>query len=153
MYQHFGIQARHPKRQKKRPIHGIKTVDVTRGKSGYGFTISGQHPCVLSVIVPESPADVAGLKTGDYVVSVNNWNVTMFPHDDVVTMVGMSVGTLTLQVAENYYSSDSSEDEYPHRIKARYPNTVVTRRLSEGYTLAVKVRKVSTIYVFNACEV
>jgi hypothetical protein len=29
----------------------------------------------------------------------------------------------------------------------------VTRRLSEGYTLAVKVRKVSTIYVFNACEV
>jgi regulator of G-protein signaling len=134
-------------------MHGIKTVDVTKGNAGYGFTISGQHPCVLSVIVPGSPADVVGLKTGDYVVSVNNRNVTMSPHDDVVTMVGMSAGTLTLQVAENYYSSDSSEDEYPHRIKARYPNTVVIRRLSEGYTLAVKVRKMSTIYVFIASEV
>ncbi|XP_056005277.1 regulator of G-protein signaling 12-like isoform X4 [Ostrea edulis] len=133
MYQLSGPQASHPKRRKKRPIHGIKTVDVTRGKSGYGFTISGQHPCVLSVIVPGSPADVAGLKTGDYVVSVNNQNVTKFPHDDVVRMVGMSTGTLTLQVAENYNSSDSSEDEYHHRNKARYPNRIRPRHASNRH--------------------
>lgn len=133
MYQHSGPQASHPKRRKKRPIHGIKTVDVTRGKSGYGFTISGQHPCVLSVIVPGSPADVAGLKTGDYVVSVNNQNVTKYPHDDVVRMVGMSTGTLTLQVAENYNSSESSDDEYHHRNKARYPNRVRPRHASNRH--------------------
>ena len=133
MYQHSGPQASHPKRRKKRPIHGIKTVDVTRGKSGYGFTISGQHPCVLSVIVPGSPADVAGLKTGDYVVSVNNQNVTKYPHDDVVRMVGMSTGTLTLQVAENYNSSESSDDEYHHRSKARYPNRVRPRHASSRH--------------------
>ncbi|XP_061194561.1 regulator of G-protein signaling 12-like isoform X2 [Saccostrea echinata] len=134
MYPHLGPQASHPKRRKKRPIHGMKTVDVTRGKSGYGFTISGQHPCVLSVIVPGSPADVAGLKTGDYVVSVNNQNVTKFPHDDVVRMVGISTGTLTLQVAENYNSSDSSDDEYHHRNKARYPNRVRPRHASSRHS-------------------
>ncbi|XP_060064951.1 regulator of G-protein signaling loco-like isoform X2 [Ylistrum balloti] len=117
----------HTKRRKKRPIHGTKTVSVTRGRSGYGFTISGQHPCVLSCIVGGSKAEEAGLKAGDYLVSVNNENVTKAPHDDVVRMVGMSTGTLTLQVAENYNSSDSSDDEYHHRTKARYPNRVRTR--------------------------
>ncbi|KAK3095660.1 hypothetical protein FSP39_017255 [Pinctada imbricata] len=124
--------ASQPKRRKKRPIHGVKTVEVTRGKSGYGFTISGQNPCVLSVIVPGSPADVAGLKSGDYLVAVGNRNVTKEPHDDVVRMVGMSTGTLVLQVAENYNSSDSSDDEYQHRHKARYPNRVRSRHATTG---------------------
>ncbi|XP_021378648.1 regulator of G-protein signaling 12-like isoform X2 [Mizuhopecten yessoensis] len=122
----------HSKRRKKRPIHGTKTVSVTRGRSGYGFTISGQHPCVLSCIVGGSKAEEAGLKAGDYLVSVNNENVTKAPHDDVVRMVGMSTGTLTLQVAENYNSSDSSDDEYHHRTKARYPNRVRTRAPGVG---------------------
>ncbi|XP_033757456.1 LOW QUALITY PROTEIN: regulator of G-protein signaling loco-like [Pecten maximus] len=122
----------HTKRRKKRPIHGTKTVSVTRGRSGYGFTISGQHPCVLSCIVGGSKAEEAGLKAGDYLVSVNSENVTKAPHDDVVRMVGMSTGTLILQVAENYNSSDSSDDEYHHRTKARYPNRVRTRAPGGG---------------------
>ena len=112
----------HPKRRKKRPIHGVKTVDVTRGKSGYGFTISGQHPCVLSCIVNNSPADRVGLRPGDYLMSVNGQDVSKFGHDEVVRMVGLSTGTLTIQVAENYNSSDSSDDEYHPRTKNKYPS-------------------------------
>ena len=138
-HHHTGGTASQPKRRKKRPIHGVKTVEVTRGKSGYGFTISGQNPCVLSVIVAGSPADVAGLKSGDYLVSVGNRNVTKEPHDDVVRMVGMSTGTLVLQVAENYNSSDSSDDEYHHRHKARYPNRVRSRHASSGTKPSEKV--------------
>ena len=114
----------HPKRRKKRPIHGVKTVDVTRGKSGYGFTISGQHPCVLSCIVNNSPADRVGLRPGDYLMSVNGQDVSKFGHDEVVRMVGMSTGTLTIQVSENYNSSDSSDDEYHPRTKSKYPSRV-----------------------------
>ena len=114
----------HPKRRKKRPIHGVKTVDVTRGKSGYGFTISGQHPCVLSCIVNNSPADRAGLRPGDYLMSVNGQDVSKFGHDEVVRMVGISTGTLTIQVAENYNSSDSSDDDYHPRTKSKYPSRV-----------------------------
>ncbi|XP_070209927.1 regulator of G-protein signaling 12-like isoform X2 [Littorina saxatilis] len=123
------------RRRKKRPMgHGIKNVQVSRGRSGYGFTISGQHPCVLSCIVGGSPADLAGLKAGDYLYFVNGLNVSHAPHDDVVRMVGQSTGTLDLQVAENYNSSDSSEDDYPPRSKSRYPNRVRFRQpqQSEG---------------------
>ena len=126
-----GSSGGHPKRRKKRPIHGLKTVDVTRGKSGYGFTISGQHPCALSNIVKDSPAERAGLKAGNYLVAVNNINISKAPHDDVVRMVGTSTGTLILQVAENYNSSDSSDDEYRHRTKARYPNRIRSRHGSK----------------------
>ena len=59
-------------------------------------------------------------------MAVGNENVSKAPHDDVVRMVGISTGTLTLQVAENYNSSDSSDEEYRHR-KVRYPNRVRTR--------------------------
>ncbi|KAL8586427.1 hypothetical protein ACOMHN_023042 [Nucella lapillus] len=117
------------RRRKKRPMgHGIKNVQVSRGRHGYGFTISGQHPCVLSCIVPGSPAEMVGLKAGDYLYFVNGLNVSHAPHDDVVRMVGQSTGTLDLQVAENYNSSDSSEDDYLPRSKSRYPNRVRFRQ-------------------------
>ena len=52
----------------KRLSYGVKTVELARGRSGYGFTISGQGPCILSCIVSGSPADRCGLKPGDYLI-------------------------------------------------------------------------------------
>ncbi|KAH9503240.1 Regulator of G-protein signaling 12 [Bulinus truncatus] len=117
----------HTKRRKKRVLQGTKTVVLVRGKLGYGFTISGQNPCMLSCIVAGSPADTAGLKAGDLLYFVNGQNVSKAFHDDVVRMVGLSTGTLELQVAENFNSSDSSDDDYPPRSKSRYPNRVRPR--------------------------
>ena len=116
------------RRRKKRHTHGTKTVDVSRGKTGYGFTISGQQPCILSCIVAGSPADRAGLKTGDYLLHVNNLNVAKASHDEVVRMIGSSSGTLTLIIAENYNDSDSSDDDFQARPKSKYPNRVRLRQ-------------------------
>ena len=66
-----------PRRRKKRPMHCVKAVEVSRGKHGYGFTISGQEPCILSCIVTGSPAERAGLRTGDYLLSVNGKRVSL----------------------------------------------------------------------------
>ena len=44
------------KRRKKRFQHGMRTVEIQRGKRGYGFTISGEQPCVVNNIVAGSPA-------------------------------------------------------------------------------------------------
>lgn len=52
------------RRSKKRPSYGIRTVELPRGPGGFGFTLSGQGPCILSNIVVGSPADRAGLKPG-----------------------------------------------------------------------------------------
>nr|CAD7463780.1 unnamed protein product [Timema tahoe] len=112
----------HPiRRRKKRPNYGIRTVEVSRGKNGFGFTISGQQPCILSCIVAGSPAEKAGLRPGDYLVAVNSQSVSKVPHDDVVRMIGGSSGILNLQIAENYYSDSSDEDVIlPTRPKPRY---------------------------------
>ncbi|XP_075152570.1 regulator of G protein signaling family member locomotion defects [Haematobia irritans] len=98
------------RRRKKRPNYGTRTVEVRRGYSGFGFTISGQQPCRLSCIIPNSPADQAGLRAGDFLISVNGLNVSKLPHETVVQLIGNSFGSIRMQIAENYYS-DSTDEE------------------------------------------
>lgn len=109
----------HPvRRRKKRPSNGIRTIEVCRGSNGFGFTISGQQPCLLSSIVRDSPAERAGLRSGDYLVAVNGQNVSKVSHDDVVRLIGSSSGLLKLQIAENYYS-DSSDDDHIVSVRSK----------------------------------
>lgn len=98
------------RRKKQRANYGKRTVDVCRSVNGFGFTISGQQPCILSCIVPKSPADLAGLRAGNLLRSVNGLNVSKLQHEVVVQLINDSVGTIRLAIAENYYS-DSSDDE------------------------------------------
>lgn len=98
------------RRKKQRPSYGKRVVDVCRSVNGFGFTISGQQPCILSCIVPNSPADAANLRTGDCLISVNGTNVSKLPHEVVVELINDAIGTIRLGIAENYFS-DSSDDD------------------------------------------
>uniref|UniRef100_A0A2R5LCN5 Putative regulator of g protein signaling n=1 Tax=Ornithodoros turicata TaxID=34597 RepID=A0A2R5LCN5_9ACAR len=111
----------HPtRRRKKRPSYGVRTVELSRGrKGGFGFTISGQAPCILSCIVAHSPAERAGLRPGDFLVAVNGHNISRAPHDDVVRLIGNSMGALKLQIAENYCSDSSEEEEAARPLRGR----------------------------------
>ncbi|XP_031780001.1 regulator of G-protein signaling loco isoform X3 [Nasonia vitripennis] len=112
-------QPQHSRRKKKRVNYGSRTVELARGGKGFGFTISGQQPCILSCIVPGSPAELAGLRSGDYLVAVNGHGVGKAPHDDVVRLIGRSNGLLRLQIAEHYYSDSSEEDEASTKVRSR----------------------------------
>uniref|UniRef100_A0A3B3DY11 Regulator of G protein signaling 12b n=1 Tax=Oryzias melastigma TaxID=30732 RepID=A0A3B3DY11_ORYME len=93
---------------------GVHTVEVARGKTGYGFTLTGQSPCVLSCILKGSPADYMGLRSGDYILSVNDINVSKASHEDVVKLIGRCSGVLKLVISEgdsSYLDSCSSDDE------------------------------------------
>ena len=46
----------------------VRTVEMERGRAGYGFTMAGQAPCVLSGIMKGSPAYSVGLRPGDYIL-------------------------------------------------------------------------------------
>lgn len=112
----------HPsRRRKKRPNYGIRTVEVVRGPNGFGFTISGQQPCILSCIVANSPADQAGLRAGDFLISVNGVSVSKITHDAVVNLIGNSVGPIKMTIAENYYSDSSDEELEASRMVNRKP--------------------------------
>ena len=103
------------RRPKKRPSFGVRTVELTRGQVGFGFTLQGQGPCKLSSIVENSPASKAKLKPGDHVIAVNGRNVAKVSHDEVVKLIGNSTGLLKLQIAENYCSS-SDEEEWSQNL-------------------------------------
>ena len=79
------------RRKKKRPsVSGLKTVEGIRGRFGFGFTLSGQSPCVLSSVIQGSPAERVGLKSGDSLMSVNGRNVATLPHNEVVKLISAS---------------------------------------------------------------
>ncbi|XP_062991960.1 regulator of G-protein signaling 12 isoform X2 [Elgaria multicarinata webbii] len=103
-----------PGEKAKRRTHGssIRSVEVARGRAGYGFTLSGQAPCVLSCVLKGSPADFVGLKAGDKIFGINEINVKKASHEDVVKLIGKCTGILHMIIAEGVGHADScSSDE------------------------------------------
>ncbi|XP_061027859.1 rhophilin-1 isoform X6 [Eubalaena glacialis] len=78
------------------PIH------VARGEGAFGFTLRGDAPVLIAAVVPGSRAAAAGLKQGDYIVSVNGQPCRWWKHADVVAQLkrvgdaGVSLQVLTL---------------------------------------------------------
>ena len=117
------------RRKKKRPsAAGLKTVEVFRGRFGFGFTLSGQSPCVLSSVIQGSPAERVGLRSGDSLISVNGRNVSTVAHNEVVKLISACQSSAVVQISESYCSDSSSGDEggtgrtrpkFPHRRGVR----------------------------------
>ncbi|CAF94997.1 unnamed protein product [Tetraodon nigroviridis] len=76
----------------------LRSVEIIRGRAGYGFTISGQRPCLLSGIQEGSPADVVGLKQGDQIMAINGTDVSVTLHETVVQLIGSCKGPLQMVV-------------------------------------------------------
>ncbi|KAI9564636.1 hypothetical protein GHT06_008377 [Daphnia sinensis] len=115
-----------------------KVAKLVRGQQGFGFTISGQAPCILSCVVPNSSADKAGLHAGDCLLAVNGCDVSRAPHDEVVRLVGSCMGMLRLHLAESGipatakgYSSSDEESDPKMRVssKIRLPRTRQANRM------------------------
>lgn len=135
----------HHRRRKKRPNYG--NIEVSRGEHGFGFTISGQQPCILSCIVPNSPADMAGLRSGDFLISVNGLNVSKLPHESVVQLIGSSFGTIRLAIAENYYSDSSDDDGLSNqvqRVRPKFPHHKLKINRNIHNRLSLDAKKVNT---------
>ncbi|CAK6433339.1 unnamed protein product [Pipistrellus nathusii] len=91
----------------------LRSVEVARGRAGYGFTLSGQAPCVLSCVMRGSPADFVGLRAGDQILAINDINVRKASHEDVVKLIGKCSGVLHMVVGEGlgHLESCSSDEE------------------------------------------
>lgn len=76
----------------------LRSVELIRGRAGYGFTIAGQRPCQLRGIVEGSPADLVGLKQGDHIMAISGTDVSTASHETVVQVIGSCKGPLKMVV-------------------------------------------------------
>ncbi|XP_028639276.1 rhophilin-1 isoform X1 [Grammomys surdaster] len=77
----------------------VGPVHMTRGEGGFGFTLRGDSPVLIAAVVPGGQAESAGLKEGDYIVSVNGQPCKWWKHVEVVTQLrDMGEEGVSLQV-------------------------------------------------------
>ncbi|XP_078019599.1 delphilin isoform X4 [Epinephelus lanceolatus] len=90
-----------------------RIVRVYRGKKNFGFTLRGHAPVCIDSVIPDSPAEECGLKTGDRILFLNGLDMRNCSHEKVVSMLQGSGAMPTLVVEEgpSEYSSDHTDPE------------------------------------------
>ncbi|XP_010832821.1 PREDICTED: rhophilin-1 [Bison bison bison] len=77
----------------------VGPVHLSRGEGGFGFTLRGDSPVLIAAVVPGGRAAEAGLKEGDYIVSVNGQPCRWWKHAELVAQLkGVGDEGVSLQV-------------------------------------------------------
>ncbi|XP_013147333.1 PREDICTED: regulator of G-protein signaling loco [Papilio polytes] len=115
-------------RRRRRRAALVRTAErrviVARGSGGFGFTIAGQRPCIVSAVAAGGPAERAGLRAGDALLAVDGTSVARAPHASVARMVAAAPGAISLSVALRESAPTDTEDTEPEeraRTRRRYP--------------------------------
>ncbi|XP_065806060.1 LOW QUALITY PROTEIN: delphilin [Labrus bergylta] len=102
-----------------------RIIRVYRGKKNFGFTLRGHAPVCIDSVIPDSPAEECGLKTGDRILFLNGLDMRNCSHEKVVSMLQGSGGMPTLVVEEGPcdFSSELTDPEespgLPHNTLPR----------------------------------
>ncbi|XP_032549186.1 rhophilin-1-like isoform X2 [Chiroxiphia lanceolata] len=86
----------------KNKWYPARRVHLRRGENGFGFTLRGDSPVLIAGVIPGGCAAAAGLKEGDYIVSVNGKDCRWAKHAEVVQLLkstgdeGVDIGVITL---------------------------------------------------------
>uniref|UniRef100_A0A8B9QAU7 Rhophilin Rho GTPase binding protein 1 n=1 Tax=Apteryx owenii TaxID=8824 RepID=A0A8B9QAU7_APTOW len=90
----------------KNKWYPVRRVHLVRGENGFGFTLRGDSPVLIAGVIPGGCAAEAGLKEGDYIISVNGKDCRWSKHAEVVQLLkstgaeGVEIGVITLQGSE-----------------------------------------------------
>jgi C-terminal processing protease CtpA/Prc len=74
----------------------MRTVNITKGSAGYGFSLRGQHPVYMVAVASDGPAALAGVVPGDHILGINGLDVSDSSHDDVVALIKQGGATISL---------------------------------------------------------
>ncbi|XP_029432104.1 delphilin isoform X2 [Rhinatrema bivittatum] len=81
-----------------------RTVRLYKGCKNFGFTLRGHAPVWIEAVLPGSPAELAGLKSGDRILFLNGLDMRNCSHEKVVSMLQGSGAMPTLIVEEGITS-------------------------------------------------
>ncbi|NXH10047.1 RHPN1 protein, partial [Bucco capensis] len=90
----------------KNKWYPARRVHLRRGENGFGFTLRGDSPVLIAGVIPGGCAAEAGLKEGDYILSVNSKDCRWSKHAEVVQLLkstgeeGVELTVITLQPSE-----------------------------------------------------
>lgn len=91
------------------------TIQVpTDNQDGYGFSIYGTNPVMIESLVPDSPADNAGLIEGDIIMEVNGHAAATLTHAEVANIIqyaGLN-SPLTISLSTPINSPDDDDELY-----------------------------------------
>ncbi|KAM9644143.1 rhophilin-1 isoform 2-T3 [Morphnus guianensis] len=96
----------------KNKWYPARRVHLMRGENGFGFTLRGDSPVLIAGVIPGGCAAEAGLKEGDYIISVNGKDCKWSKHAEVVQLLkstgeeGVEIGVITLQGSEGPKAAD-----------------------------------------------
>ncbi|XP_008303533.1 delphilin, partial [Stegastes partitus] len=102
-----------------------RIVRVYRGKKNFGFTLRGHAPVCIDSVIPDSPAEECGLKTGDRILFLNGLDMRNCSHEKVVSMLQGSGAMPTLVVEEgpSDFSSEADPEESPNMPPTTLPRS------------------------------
>uniref|UniRef100_A0A6M2DHN6 Putative signal transduction protein n=1 Tax=Xenopsylla cheopis TaxID=163159 RepID=A0A6M2DHN6_XENCH len=89
---------------------------------GFGFSVRGDAPVIVSHVDSHSLADLGGVKEGDFVVGIGNKDVKWSPHQEVVQLIQNASASLTLRLVtpmDRNYLKPSSCSTIAH---GNFPN-------------------------------
>ncbi|XP_033117233.1 rhophilin-1-like [Anneissia japonica] len=75
-----------------------REVSITRGSEGFGFTVRGDSPVIIASVDKDGPALKAGVKEGDFIVTVGDNDVKWAKHDQVVRYIVSCPGQLFMNI-------------------------------------------------------
>ncbi|XP_066497631.1 Na(+)/H(+) exchange regulatory cofactor NHE-RF1 [Hoplias malabaricus] len=91
---------------------------LDKGENGYGFHLHGEKGKTgqfIRLVEPDSPAERSGLRAGDRLMFVNGENVESESHQQVVSRIRASTGSLELVVVD----TDTEQLLKKHELKCR----------------------------------
>ncbi|XP_063780521.1 DEP domain-containing mTOR-interacting protein [Pseudophryne corroboree] len=77
-----------------------KTLTIVSDAVGWGFVVRGNSPCHIQALDPTGPAAAAGMKTCQFVVSVNGLNVLHCDFRAVSNLILTGPRTIVMEVME-----------------------------------------------------
>ena len=108
-------------------------------KDPYGFnigTLTENGRNVVSSVTPESKADYAGIRTGDFILEVNGVSVETIPHNEIIAKLTSNANLLDLLVVsdiDGYLSGlnvilqkeDAINEKHVAELKKKIPKSLI----------------------------
>ncbi|KAG2458444.1 RHPN1 protein, partial [Polypterus senegalus] len=89
-----------------------RKMRLVKGEGGFGFTLRGDSPILIAGVVPNGSAANAGLREGDYIISINGQDCKWSKHAEVVQMLkgiseeGVDISVITVHMLDQQSQMD-----------------------------------------------